>query len=63
MAKLDLSDLVRKAVIAVAAGNQVVNNYLKHEELQTRSKELAECKDDACRQGVEKKWSDVSQQR
>ena len=82
--KMDLSDPVRKAVIAVAdtavgaaagalagggaagavaAGNQVVNNYLKHEELQAKRKELAECKTAACRQGVEKKWSEVSQTR
>ncbi len=84
VANLDLSEPVRKAVIAVAdtavgavagalagggaagavtAGNQVVNNYLKHEELQAKRKELAECKTDACRQGVEKKWSEVSQKR
>ncbi len=48
---------------AAAATNEVMNNYLKHPELQLKDKQLAACKTDKCRADVRKRWDKVSQDR
>ena len=48
---------------ATAGFNQTANNYLKHEELKAKRDELAACKDQQCRESVNRKWDEVSQRR
>ncbi len=57
-----------KDVIAAgnAAGNEVLNNYLKHREISTKLKELDECKSaaspGACSGEVERRYNAISRQ-
>jgi len=49
---------------AAMAGNQVVNNYLNHKELELKRKQLEECKGDSnCTKNVEDKWQRKSEMR
>ncbi|MEX1827162.1 hemagglutinin repeat-containing protein [Luteibacter sp. CQ10] len=45
---------------AVAALDATSFNYLNHDQRTQKNKDLADCKDDACRQRVNKEWDDTS---
>jgi filamentous hemagglutinin len=52
------------AVVGAATGfNQVENNYLKHNELDAKTKQLAACKTTQCTNDVNAYWNNVSQTR
>ncbi|MBB3193723.1 hemagglutinin repeat-containing protein [Roseateles terrae] len=46
----------------VTAFNEVTNNYLKHAQVLQKKAELAACKTSACRDEVNKRWTEISKE-